>query len=301
MDKEFITQVIILFLIMAIGYISRKQRILNPDRNKGLAELLLKVTLPCLVVSSFQFTFSQKMLAEAGIVLAFSLLMHLLTIFLGKILFNRSIFEGISEILRLSIIFTNGVLCCSIIGSIFGARGIFFMSLYYAIDTIFVWTYGIFIFTGKAERHSLTKVFFNPGIVSVFLGLLLFLFSLKLPLLFAKTLQSVGSISMPLSMILLGSTLVDVKMEDLFSSWPLYYGALIRLLLIPILTLFSLKWLNFRGILLGVCVLVVAVPTAVTIVPLAENKDGDVLFASRIVFITTILSIFTIPLVIWLF
>jgi hypothetical protein len=92
---------------------------------------------------------------------------------------------------------------------------------------------------------------------------------------------------------------VDIKPKDLFSGWPFYYGASIRLILIPIWAIFCLKWLNFNRVFLGVCALIVAIPVVVAVVPIAEN--GDVLFASRIVFLTSALLIFTIPLVIWLF
>jgi predicted permease len=300
MDKSLvITQVATLFLIMAVGFVARKQNILNPSLNKGLSDLLLNITSPFLAISSFQLSFSREMLSDAGAIFIFATIAHLASILLGKI-FYIGIPGATGKILRFVTIFTNcGFMGYPVIGSLFGQRGIFFTSLYVAVFNIFVWTYGVFIFTGKADRRSLVSALLNPGMVAVFLGLLLFLFSVKLPLPVAQTIQAVGSMTTPISMIIVGSMLAEVKPGDLFSGWPIYYGALIRLLILPLAALFILKGIGFKGILMGVCVLAVAMPAATLSVPLAENNQGDVFFASRIVFLTTFLSIFTIPMVIW--
>jgi predicted permease len=301
MDKSVVTaQVATLFLIMAVGFIARKQKILTPDLTKGFSDLLLNITSPFLALSSFQFAFSRDMLAAAGMVLVFALVVHVAGILVGKILFARFP-DATGKILRFITIFSNcGFMGYPVIGSIFGQRGIFLTSIYVAVFTTFIWTYGVFIFTGKADRRSLIGALLNPGIIAVFLGMLLFLFSLKLPLPVAQTLQAVGSMTTPLSMIIVGSMLTEVKPGDLFSGWAIYYGALLRLLILPFVTLFILKGIGFKGILLGVCVLTVAMPAAAISVPLAESNRGDVFFASRIVFLTTILSVVTIPMVIWL-
>jgi predicted permease len=300
MDKSVVTvQVATLFLIMAVGFIARKQKILNPDLTKGLSDLLLNITSPFLALSSFQFAFSRDMLAAAGMVVSFAAIAHIVSIFLGKILYGRTS-GATGKVLRFITIFSNcGFMGYPVIGSIFGQRGIFFTSFYVAVFNIFVWTYGIFIFTGKADRRSLAGALLNPGMAAVFLGFLLFLLSFKLPLPVAQAIQAVGSMTTPISMIIVGSMLTEVRPGDLFSGWAIYYGALIRLVVLPLAALLILKGIGFKGILLGVCVLTVAMPAATLTVPLAESNRGDVSFASRIVFLTTILSVLTIPMVIW--
>ncbi|HBE78175.1 MAG TPA: AEC family transporter [Firmicutes bacterium] len=301
MDQKIITQVLVLFLIVTVGYSSRKRGILNPALNKGLTELLLNVAVPFLVVSSFQLSFSQEMLANMGFVLTFSIVAHLLAILLGKFLFS-GMHGDTGRILRFSSIFNNcGFMGYPIIGNMFGQQGVFYASIYNITTTIFLWTYGAFIFTDKVDRHFLTKAFINSGMVATFLGMLFFLFSVKLPLPLAQTSQIIGSMSTPISMIIIGSTLAEVKPLELFFSWKLYYGALVRLLLIPVLVLLCLKWFNLQKALLEVCVLIVAMPAPTMSVLFAEQNKGDVLFASRLVFFSTILSIFTIPFVSWMF
>jgi predicted permease len=299
MDKSIIiTQVTVLFLIMTIGFVTRKLKILTEDSTKGLTGLLLYVTAPLVAVSSFQFKFSQEMLSEAVLVFVFSGGVHLATILLGKLLFFRTS-DATGKILRFATVFSNcGFMGYPVIGGFYGERGLFLTSIYLVVFNIFVWTYGVFIFTGKADRKSLQHALLNPGVIAVFLGLILFLLSIKLPLPIAQTMDAVGGMTTPLSMLIIGSMLANLKPADLFSGFNIYYVSLIRLLVIPLLTLGGLRLMGIKGVMLGVCMLTVAMPVATLAAPLAEQNGGDAVFASRVVFISTVLSMLTIPVLV---
>ena len=301
MDKSIIfNQVMILFLLMAIGFIIRKGKILNPELTQGLTGLLLNVTSPILAFSSFQFDYSREMLVNAALIFGFAMAAHLGAILLGKVLFFR--FPGdTGKVLRFCTVFSNcGFMGYPIIGGLFGAEGIFYTSIYVAVFTLFLWTYGVFVYTGKTDPRFLKKAFLNPGMIAVGLGLLVFLGSVKLPAPLAQALDSVGEMTTPIAMITIGAMLADIKPLDIVSGFSVYYGSFIRLLLIPVLTLFVLKAIGMTGITLGVSVIAVAMPAAALSVPLAQQNDCDAVFASRLVFMTTIFSIFTIPMIIWM-
>jgi malate permease and related proteins len=297
MDKSIIiTQVATLFLMMAVGFVARKVKIINADLTKGLAELLLNVAAPFVALSAFQFKFSEQMLAEAGEVLLFAVIGHLFAILLGKLLFFR-LPDATGKVLRFTTAFSNcGYMGYPVIGSFFGQRGIFLTAIYVAVFNIFVWTYGVFIFTEKADRDSLKMALLRPGVIGVFLGMLLFLFSVKLPLPVAPTLEMVGGMTTPLAMIIVGSMLAELKFADLFSGWSIYYGSAVRLVMMPLLAWGCLRILGVKGVVLGVCVLAVAMPAATMTVPLAAQNGGDALFASRLVFISTMLAMLVLPL-----
>ena len=301
MDKNVIViQVITLFIMMMVGFVARKKAILTPTLNKGLTELLVNITAPFLALASFQFEFSQKMLIEVGIVFLFSAAVHFFSIFIGKIIFRRFPSEK-SKVLRFITIFSNcGFMGYPVIGSVYGQQGIFYTSVYVATFTFFLWTYGVYIFSGKADRESVKNAVFNPGVILTVLGLFLFLFSIQLPAPILKAVEGIGGMTTPISMIVIGASLAEIKLVEFFGGFDLYYGVVIRLLIIPLITLLILKWLGFQGILLNVLILLVAMPAAAITVPIAEKQEGDTIFASRLVFISTILSIFTIPMIIWL-
>jgi predicted permease len=297
MDQRIIvSQVTTFFLIMVVGFGARKAKIINTEVNKGLTGLLVNITAPFMALSSFQFTFSKRMLAEAGTVLFFAVAAHLFAILLGKLLYGRMP-DATGKVLRFITIFTScGFIGYPVVGAFFGERGIFLASIYNAVCGFFVWTYGVFIFTGKTGRDAFTRALLNPGIIAVFVGMVLFLFSLKLPKPVGQTLQIVGAMTTPLAMLIVGSMLTEVRPAALFSGAAVYGGSLVRLVAIPLLALLVLKLLGVQGVTLGVCMLMVAMPAATLAAPLADQYKGDGVFASRLIFISTILSMVTIPL-----
>jgi predicted permease len=301
MDKRIIvTQVTTLFLIMAIGFIARKAKILNPESTKGLMALLVNITAPLTALTAFQFDFSKQMLDEAGVVLFFSIAVHLFSILLSKVLFFRMP-DVTGRVLRFATVFSNcAFMGYPVIGGFFGPRGVFLTAIYVAVFNIFAWTYGVFIFTSKADRDSLKHALLNPGVISVVLGMLMFLFSIKLPRPLAQTFELVGGMTTPISMLIIGSLLAELKFTELFSGLAVYYGSMVRLLVIPLLSLSCLRFFGIKGIVLGVCVLAVAMPAATLTAPLADQNGGDARFASRVVFLSTIFSMVTIPVVLWM-
>jgi len=160
---------------------------------------------------------------------------------------------------------------------------------------LLVWTLGIIIFTEKADRQTARATLTNPGIIAVLIGTVLFIFSIPLPAPIIKTFSLVGSMTTPLSMIIIGATLADCRWKEFFSGTAVYYGSLTRLVLLPLITMGTMILLQLDPTVIGVCVLSVAMPVAATTVMFAERYDSDTLFASRLVFLSTILSAVTIP------
>ncbi len=291
-------QVLILFIIMLIGFIAKKRNIINDTVSKKLSELLLKITSPLLVISSFQVDFTQEIMQNVLIVLIFSIAAHIVSILLGQILFKRSSTET-KKIMKFSAIYSNcGYMGFPLLESIFGKTGVLYGSVYVAAFNVFLWTNGIMIFSNrkKLDRHTIKKALLNPGIVSVIIGILLFTFSLKLPAPAAKAIELVGSMTVPLSMLIIGATIAGCEFKKLLKGWELYYAAAVRLILIPVLAFVVLKLLGLSDMLLKVCVLLVAMPAAATTAIFAELFDGDSIFASRVVVLSTLASILTIPL-----
>jgi hypothetical protein len=291
-------QVLILFFIMIIGFIAKKSGIFNSTVNKKLSELLLKVTSPLLVISSFQVDFTQDILMNVLIVFAFAMSAHIVSILLGQVLFRRCDTES-CKIMKFAAVYSNcGYMGFPLLASLFGNIGVLYGSVYIAAFNIFLWTNGVMIFsdTKKLDRNTIKKVLLNPGIVSVVIGILLFIFSLKLPAPVASAVEMVGSMTSPLSMLIIGATIADCELKKLFRGWNLYYITAVRLILIPLLAFVVLKLVGLPDMLLKVCVLVVAMPIATTTAIFAELYDSDSIFASRTVVFSTLLSIITIPL-----
>lgn len=297
--STILNQVIVLLLIMLMGFYARKRDLINESVNKKLSELLLKVTNPLLVISSFQVSFTQELFDKVVAVFIFSILVHVFSILLGQFLFLRQK-ENTKKIMKFSAIYSNcGFMGFPLLDSLFGKTGILLGSVYVAAFNIFLWTNGVMIFSSKRkmDRETLKKALLNPGIVSVVIGLLLFFFSLKLPFPIAKATSLVGSMTIPLSMLIVGANIASCNFKNLLKGFELYYITAVRLLLIPLATHLVLKVLGFSDMLLSTCVLLVAMPVATTTTIFAEMYGEDASFASRVVAFSTLASIITIPLI----
>ncbi len=293
-----INQVITLLLIMLVGFYARKKNYLNENVTKKLSELLLMVTNPLLVISSFHLDFTPELLRNIIMVFIFGIAAHTGAILLSQVLFMKYK-DSTKKIMKFSAIYANcGFMGFPILQSLFGSTGILLGSVYTATFNIFVWTNGVMIFRSekKLDRAAVKNAFLNPGIISVVVGLVLFLFSIKLPYPLTQTIDLVGNMTIPLSMIIVGANIAAFDLKKLFAGFELYYITAIRLLILPIIAYIILKLLGFSGILLSSCVLLVGMPIGTTTTIFAEMYNGDTAFASKVVAVSTLVSIITLPI-----
>lgn len=291
-------QVLILFLIMFVGFIAKKTGIINDAVSKKLSELLLKITNPLLVLSAFQMDFSQDIMNNVLLVFIFAVVANLVSILLGQVLFVRQKDE-IKKIMKFTAVYSNcGFMGFPVLESLFGRTGILYGSIYVAVFNIFLWTNGMAIFSSseKLNRDSIKKIVLNPGIITVLIGIVLFMLSIRLPGPVAEAVDLVGSMTIPLSMLIVGATVAGSRFKELFRGWDIYYITAVRLVLMPLIAFAALKILGFPEMLMTICVLLIAMPAAATTTIFAELYDSDSVFASRVVVFTTLASIVTLPL-----
>jgi len=297
-SSQLINQIIVLFIIMAVGFYAKKKKFLNNIVDKGLSELLLNVTLPFMIVTSFNIKYEAEMVSNAQKILIYSFLIHISLIFISKIFFFKAP-KSKQQVFRFITIFSNvGFMGYPVLESIYGGTGVFYAAIFNIAFNILVWTVGVMLFTGEKDFKSMRKAVANPAILAVIIGVILFAFSIKLPLPIENAIKLVGSTTTPISMIIVGSMLAEMKFKDAFSDFSVYYATFVRLLIVPMIVYVVLKFLKVDDLLLNICVILQAMPAAVMAPLLAEKYGGDNLLASQCVFITTIVSAVTIPIVI---
>lgn len=298
--STIITQIIVLFLIMVVGFFARKRNIINEQVNKGLTEFLLNITLPFMIITSFNFNFSFDMLQKSGAVLVYTLCIFLISYIIGRILF-RKYPQDIKSVLMFSAMFSNcGFMGFPVIQNIYGKEGVFYAALFNMPFTILVWTVGIGLYSGEKDFSSIKRALLNPGTISVYIGLFLFVFSIKLPAFIYNTLEMVGGMTTPLSMIVIGAMLGSMNIREVFTSLPSYYSTLVRLIIVPLVVFAMLKLLGASGMSFGVLVLISAMPVAANTAIMSEKYGANSGFASKCIFISTVLSAVTIPFIIML-
>ncbi|MBR9649190.1 AEC family transporter [Clostridium tyrobutyricum] len=293
-------QIIILFLIIGVGYYASKKGIIDEKMNKGLSDFIVRITLPLLILSSFKGNYSPDMMSTIIKILIFTVLIFIFSIIISNLL-NIKISRGKKSVAVFTGIFSNcGFIGFSILNIVYGQKGILYASIFNLVYNLFVWTFGIRIFVKKTDENILKKVLVNPNIISVFIGLILIVFSISIPSIFESFCTAVGGMTTPLSMIVIGSILTQVEIKKIFKDLSLYYISLLRLLIIPFLIYLILTLLKVDSLVKSIIVISEAMPAATLCPILAQSYGGNVKYASQAVFITTLVSIITIPLVITL-
>jgi malate permease and related proteins len=298
MKTTIINQVIILALIMGIGILARKKGMLNAEVNSKLSDFLLNITLPCLIVTSFSFEYSAEMMNNVKMIFFYSVLIHIVLIFISKV-FAVKFSEGSRKVIRFVTVFSNsGFMGFPVLLGLYGNIGVFYGAVFNVPWNIFMLSFGSMLFTGNKDLKSMRKVIIHPGIIATVIGMLMFVFSLSMPLPLGKALASVGAMTTPLSMIIVGSMLAEIKLKEVFSGFAVYYVSAVRLIAAPLITLAIMKLLNADHLLTEIAVTIEAMPAAVIATVLANKFGGDTKLASRCVFISTIISMVTIPLIV---
>lgn len=298
MDFTVLNQVLILFLIIAIGFVCRRRQILTTETAQKLTELLNKVTMPFLIIISFQMDYSFEKLKDAGSIFMFAVFAHALSAIVVFFLF-KGYRTDTKAVMSFAVVFSN----CAYMGfpvleALLGRESIFYASFYTMVFQFFLWSYGIALFKGRSSFSSLKGFLLNPGITAIFIGLILFILSIRLPMPIFKAMDLVGSMTIPVAMLIIGFILAGSDFKNMVSGIEVYIVSILRLIILPIAALVVLLFLGMEGIVLWVAVLSFAMPVAANTAIFAGMYGGDTYLASKAVAVSTFFSIISIPLIV---
>lgn len=292
-----LNKIISLFLIILIGVYGSKKNIINEEINKGLRRILLEITLPLLVINSFSFEFSDGM--GKNVLTAF--IYSITFMALGAIISYIFLFPLKGEkkkILHFANVFSNcGFIGFPIINSLYGAEGVVYTSIFNMVFTIALWTYGVMIFSDKMSKKKIKKVLVNPAIIAVYIGIPIMLLNIKLPSFLIDTTKIVGDMTAPISMIIVGSILSKVRIKDVFKEVSIYYEALIKLIIIPLILFLIKIIIKDNTTVINTIIVLQAMPAAAMTSIFAVDFNKEKEYSAKVVFITTLLSIITIPII----
>ena len=284
-----------IFLLVAIGYLLSKLGMLVLVTRKQLTDLVIYVILPCNIVESFQVDLTHDLLISAGIVLVLGFAAQGLYALLNLFLYRR--FDSRRQInLKYGTICSNaGFMGLPLSLAIFGPTGLMYASVALLPIRLFMWSAGLSLYTSTTKKQVLKTLATHPCIIAVFVGFALMLSGLQLPAFLNDTIDSLGNCCTALSMVVIGAILSDVDPRTVLEPAVLYY-VVIRLIAIPAF-LFGVLWLlKVDALVTGTIVILSAMPAGSTTAMLAQKYDQDPEFASKMVFLSTLASLVTLPL-----
>jgi len=289
-------QVATLLVIIVIGYIASRLNIITEQVNKKLSEILLNITSPLLIFSSFLMEYSMEKLVNAGYVMALGVVMFIVSIILAE----KVLFAGQDEkkkaVLKAAAVFSNcGYMGFPVIDSILGQEGVFYASMYVTIFYIFLWSYGVIIYSGERNLKTVWKAFVSPAMIAVYIGAVVFLFQIPMPYFISSSAKMVGGMTTPLAMLIIGAIIAQSKLIEAFKGLMVYYASFLRLVAMPVLSLGVARLLRIPPDAMNIVAIVLAMPVGVNVAVFAEKYDMEPLLGSKVVTISTILSVVTIP------
>lgn len=296
-----IEKMALLVMLLALGYICARLKLVGPEFNKGLSKLVINVFLAGMILSSV----INKKLEMTGGDVAFGLLMMTLSMlicvgigWLSPTLLR--IKDGDKGMYRILAAFmNNGFMGFPLVAAVYGENTVFFASLSNIPFNLLLYTVGVMLLQkgDKSTKFSIKSVI-NVPIAATFIAFVIFIFEIPMPKLVDDVADTLSAATVPLSMMCVGLSLGSVSLKEALMQPRLYGISLVRLLICPLAVWLVLRIFITNPVILGTIVLLSACPSAIicTILGIQYGRDG--VESSEAIFISTMLSMITIPLLI---
>lgn len=291
-----------LFILLAVGYYVGKKNILDSSARDRLTSLIIKIILPSSIVLSFQMELTANMLHETLEVLLAASGIQVLYLLLNTVLWRKFPEEEAISCKYATMVTNASFVGLPIATALYGEKGLLYASIFVLPQRIMMWAYGLPLYTGKSEKHMARKILLHPCVASIFIGIFLMIFynrGYPLPEVAASAMKSLSECTTALCMIVIGGVMSEMKLSEFFDVHAFYF-CVWRLLLIPVFILVILHHLEISDVCRGVSVLLTGLPASTTVVILAQQYDRKPKFASQMMFLSTLGSMLTLPLVIGL-
>lgn len=289
-------QVIILFVLIAVGFLCNKVKLLNDITVKGMANFVLYVVSPCVIINSYQREYNAEMLNGLLISAAAALASHIINILIVHLIIHDKD-KRKENVLRFGGVFSNcGYMSLPLQQALLGSEGVFYGATYVAIFNIVLWTCGVFLMDGGIKNISVKKVILNPGIIGTVVGLFFYMLSITLPSAIGDPVSYLAAMNTPIPMIIIGYHLANSKIE--IKGLSTVISIVFRLIVSPAIMILGLYLCGIRGTIMVACAIATSAPYAAATTMFAEKFDSDTALSAACVSFTTILSVITMPLIV---
>jgi predicted permease len=303
-----ISQIFILAVVVVIGVIAAWVKVLTVTAKDMLSKVIFNISLPLMLFTNFlKLDATPKLLANSFIVLSVSGFVILFMLFAGWVMTSIFNIKGReAAVFKAHSMFGNTIfLGFPLITALYGVEGLLYASMYQLVSNLIMWTVGVVVLThgdGRSWKKSLARVL-NPNTIATLTGLFFFILSIKLPPLLVKPLSELGSANTWLSMLYIGAMLVLADVGGLLGKISLYIISINRLILVPaVLILLFVAFSGLTGLsadkmVASVIILEASMPCMASVVIMAKELGADDHQAVGNVFVSTIISILTLPVV----
>lgn len=287
-------QVLILFLLVSLGYICGKKKIISETAAEGFSSIALYFSTPAAIICSFIRPFEKAKLTNLGFAFLISIVFHLVAIGFSFLIKQKT--QDEEKVSRFALIFSNaGFMAIPLQLALFNADGAFYGSAYVVIFNVMIWTVGLVIMGGKL---TLKKLLLNPGTIGVCIGLIIFLSNIHqvLPSSATTTAQHIANLNTPVPMIVIGYYLSKLDLVKAIVDKRIYFPLFLRLVVCPAICILLLWIVKMDSEVAVPLIVAAACPVAASTTMFTVKFSRDVDLSVKLVSVTTLFSIITLPL-----
>lgn len=297
-------QIIQLFLMIFMGFLIVKAKLLNSEDSKILSIIVLYLIIPCVIINAFQVDYTPQTVKGLLIALVGSVMTQVILLIVVSIL--GRVFH-LNEVEVASIYYSNsGNLIVPIVMFILGKEWVLYGCVFMSVQLVFIWTHCKKIII-RESVYDWRKIVLNINMISIAIGIVLFLTRIHLPEDINSTLSAVGGMIGPASMIVTGMLFAGMDFKQIFASKRVYFVTFLRLIVVPAIALVLIKFSYLASLssngpkIMLIVFLAIITPSASTVTQMCQVYGNDSQYASAINVVTTLLAIITMPLMVMLF
>lgn len=294
-------QLLKMFFIMLLAFICYKIKLVDQNGNRSISNLLLMVVNPLLILTVYQDTEYDPHMVR-GLLLAFvaALITHILGILISTFLIQPSSGPDCS-IERFNSMYSNcGFIGIPLVNSVLGSSGVFFITAYMVVFNLFTWTHGIILMEKKCSLKNMKEGILSPMFLSTVAAVALFFLRIHVPSVLLDSMNYVADMNTPLAMMVAGFSVAQSDLGKMLRNHRIYFISFIKLILIPVLMIAVLKVMPLPSEVATTILIGAACPAATTGTMMAIRYRQNYTYSSELFAMTTVLSIITIPAVVFL-
>jgi predicted permease len=288
-------------VMIVLGFILKWKKVINDETQKGISNLLLTAILPISILAS-----SLEKIKRPEAIFLFQAVIIIMGYYIAAILLSEMISRRMTLrngedklFINLSVFANVGFIGIPLITALFGAEANLYSVIYNLEYQVFLVVYAIRKFSGKS-KVNLKNIFYDPMNLASIASIILFFFPVHFPEALRDSLSSIGTLVVPMSMIIIGCQISDVKLPELIKNKMALMISGLRLLLFPIIMLVILCFVHIDTTLAASMIILTALPSGSLIAILAEQYDCYPKQAALTVVESSVLMMITLPVLLLL-
>ena len=294
------SQVMILMIMIAAGFVAAKAKIMTAEGARCCTDIALIIATPCVIIKSLIREYSKELMKSLAFAIVITLLVQVLMIVLSRLILHSKD-KARERVLRFGTIFANcGFMSLPLQQVILGDDGTLYGSAYVIMFNLVIWSYGVFLISGDKKYIRPKKLFINPGLIGLAIGLVIFIFSVPVPKILYSAIDYMSALYTPLPMLIIGYHLAQNNPLTAFRDSKCLFAVLIRMIIYPLTALGFLYVIGIRGTLLVSVIISVSAPVAAITTMFSSKYGADTPLSVDMVSLSTVAAAVTMPLVITL-